>query len=49
MTLNQDIYYKFLGNLYVSVSFYDNYDNEPVAGAPANNLGATTGVGWSFP
>ena len=47
-TLNQDIYYKFSNNLYVSVSFYDNYDNRPVLGAPANNLGATTAVGWSF-
>jgi Protein of unknown function, DUF481 len=49
MTLNQDIYYKFIGNLYVSVNFWDNYDNQPVPGAPENNLGATTGVGWSFP
>lgn len=48
MTLNQDVYYKFLGDFYVRFSFYDNYDNQPVAGAPANNLGGTTSVGWSF-
>ncbi len=48
MTLNQDIYHKFLGDFYVRVSFYDNYDNRPVVGAPPNNLGATTTVGWSF-
>jgi hypothetical protein len=48
MTLNQDIYHKFLGDFYVRVSFYDNYDNKPVVGAPPNNLGATTTVGWSF-
>ena len=48
MTLNQDIYHKFLGDFYVRVSFYDNYDNRPVVGAPSNNLGATTTVGWSF-
>jgi hypothetical protein len=47
-TLNQDIYYKFSNNLYVSVSFYDNYDTQPVVGAPANNMGASTAVGWSF-
>jgi hypothetical protein len=48
MTLNQDVYYKFAGDLYVSVSFYDNYDNRPVRNAPSNNFGATTSIGWSF-
>lgn len=48
LTLNQDIYYKFLGDFYIRVSFYDNYDNQPVVGAPANNLGGSTSVGWSF-
>lgn len=48
MTLNQDVYYKFLGDFYVSLSFYDNYDNQPVVGAPANNAGVSTSVGWSF-
>jgi hypothetical protein len=47
-TLNQDIYYKFLSDFYVRMSFYDNYDNRPVVGAPSNNLGATTTFGWSF-
>jgi hypothetical protein len=49
MTLNQDVYYKIIGNFYVSISFYDNYDSHPVVGAPANNLGASTMLGWSFP
>lgn len=48
MTLNQGIYHRFVGDFYVRVSFYDNYDNRPVVGAPSNNLGATTTVGWSF-
>jgi Protein of unknown function, DUF481 len=48
MTLNQDIYYKFLGDFYIRASFYDNYDNQPVVGAPTNNLGETTSIGWSF-
>jgi hypothetical protein len=47
-TLNQDVYYKFLGDFYVRVSFYDNYDNRPVVGAPENNLGASSSIGWSF-
>lgn len=48
MTFNQDIYYKFLGDFYIRMSFYDNYDNQPVVGAPSNNLGGSTSVGWSF-
>jgi hypothetical protein len=48
MTLNQDVYYKFLKDFYVRMSFYDNYDNQPVFGAPSNNLGVSTSVGWSF-
>ncbi len=48
LTMNQDIYYKFRNDLYVSMSFYDNYDNQPVTGAPANNFGTTTSIGWSF-
>ena len=47
-TLNQDVYYKFLSDFYIRVSFYDNYDNRPVVGTPSNNLGATTTFGWSF-
>ena len=49
VTYNQDVYYKFLGNLYISLNFYDNYDNQPVLGAPSNNLGTSTTIGWSFP
>jgi Protein of unknown function, DUF481 len=48
MTLNQDIYYKFLGDFYIRFSFYDNYDNQPVIKAPVNNLGGSTTIGWSF-
>jgi hypothetical protein len=48
MTLNQDVYYKFYKDFYVRASFYDNYDNRPVVGAPQNNLGLSSTVGWSF-
>jgi hypothetical protein len=47
-TVNQDVYYKFLGDFYIRMSFYDNFDNQPVVGAPSNNLGGSTSVGWSF-
>jgi hypothetical protein len=48
MTINENIYYKFYRDFTIGVSFYDNYDNRPVVGAPANNLGASTTLGWSF-
>jgi hypothetical protein len=48
MTLNQDVYYKFYKDFYIRASFYDNYDNRPVVGAPQNNLGLSSTVGWSF-
>jgi Protein of unknown function, DUF481 len=48
MTLNQDVYFKFYKDFYIRASFYDNYDNKPVIGAPSNNLGVSSTVGWSF-
>lgn len=48
MTVNEDVYYKFYKDFYVRASFYDNYDNRPVVGAPPNNLGLSSTVGWSF-
>lgn len=48
LTLNEDIYVKFYKDFYVRGSFYDNYDNRPTASAPANNLGTSLTVGWSF-
>jgi hypothetical protein len=49
MTLDQDLYYKLPKNFNLSVTFYDNYDNQPVEAAPQNNLGVTSSLGWSFP
>lgn len=48
MTLNEDVYVKFYKDFYVRGSFYDNYDNRPTVSAPANNLGTSLTVGWSF-
>ncbi len=48
MTLNEDVYVKFYKDFYVRGSFYDNYDNQPTVTAPANNLGTSLTVGWSF-
>lgn len=48
MTLNEDIYWKIAGDLYMRVGIYDNFDNEPAGEAPKNDAGGSTSVGWSF-
>ena len=48
LTINEDVYYKFYKDFYIRASFYNNYDNRPVEGAPSNNLGLSTTIGWSF-
>jgi hypothetical protein len=48
LTINQDVYFKFYKDFYLRASFYNNYDNRPVVGAPSNNLGVSSTVGWSF-
>ena len=48
MTLNQDIYLKLAHDFYLRLGFYDNFDNQPAAGAPKNDAGGSTTIGWSF-
>lgn len=35
-------------DLFLDLSFYDSYDNRAVAGAPSNDWGLATSVGYSF-
>jgi len=57
MTFNQDVYYKFLGDFYVRLSFYDNYD-KPASRRCAiqqlwrhnnNRLVVSLGLVWTEP
>ncbi|HET6268105.1 MAG TPA: DUF481 domain-containing protein [Acidobacteriota bacterium] len=40
--------WELIKDLYWNVSLFDNYDNNPVPGAPNNNFGVTTSLGWTF-
>jgi putative salt-induced outer membrane protein YdiY len=44
VSYRQDLF----GDLYMRVSFYDQYDSEPPAGAEENDLGTTLAVGWDL-
>ena len=35
-------------DLFLQISLYDSYDNEPSAGSPNNDWGLTTSIGYSF-
>ncbi len=35
-------------NLFLRISFYENYDSAPPSKAPKNDLGAATSLGWTF-
>lgn len=45
-----DISYRqdLFGDLYMRLSFYDQYDSEPPPGAAENDLGTTLAVGWDL-
>jgi len=44
VSYRQDLF----GDLYMRVSFYDQYDSEPPPGAEKNDLGTTLAVGWDI-
>jgi Protein of unknown function, DUF481 len=40
--------WELVTDLYWNVSVFDNYDSQPQPGAPNNNFGITTSIGWTF-
>jgi len=44
VSYRQDLF----GDLYMRLSFYDQYDSEPPPGAEKNDLGTTLAVGWDL-
>lgn len=44
ISYRQDLF----GDLYMRVSFYDQYDSDPPEGAQENDLGTTLAVGWDL-
>lgn len=39
---------KLRNNFYTNLSFWDNYDSRPPANSKGNELGISSGVGWTF-
>jgi hypothetical protein len=42
------VYWKFIGDLYFRVTFWDNYDSRPPLETSKNDYGINTTIGWSF-
>ena len=46
--LDTSAYLDLWGDLYVRFSLFDNFDSRPPTGAPRNDIGGSTTVGWTF-
>jgi putative salt-induced outer membrane protein YdiY len=47
-TTNNSLTIKLTNNFHFTLSFWDNYDSRPPAPAKNNELGLSSGIGWSF-
>jgi putative salt-induced outer membrane protein YdiY len=45
---NNSLTIKLRNNFYLDFSFWDNFDSEPPPTAKKNELGISSGIGWSF-
>jgi putative salt-induced outer membrane protein YdiY len=48
ITTNNSLSIKLRNNFYLLFTFWDNFDSRPPLTARKNELGTSTGVGWSF-
>jgi len=48
LTTNNSLSIKLRNNFYLLFTFWDNFDSRPPATARKNELGTSTGIGWSF-
>ncbi len=48
VTTNNSLNIKLRNNFHLSFTFWDNYDSRPPVTARKNELGISTGIGWSF-
>jgi hypothetical protein len=47
-TTNNSLVIKLTNNFHFNLTFWDNYDSRPPATAKNNELGLSSGIGWSF-
>jgi putative salt-induced outer membrane protein YdiY len=48
ITTNNSLSIKLRNNFYLQFTFWDNFDSRPPTTARKNQLGTSTGIGWSF-
>ncbi|MGA7191938.1 MAG: DUF481 domain-containing protein [Candidatus Acidiferrales bacterium] len=48
VTTNNSLTFKLRNNFHLAFTFWDNFDSRPPATAKKNELGTSTGIGWSF-
>jgi putative salt-induced outer membrane protein YdiY len=48
LTTNNSVNIKLRNNFYLAFTFWDNFDSRPPATARKNELGTSSGIGWSF-
>jgi hypothetical protein len=48
VTTNNSVTIKLRNNFHLSFTFWDNFDSRPPATAKRNELGLSSGIGWSF-
>jgi putative salt-induced outer membrane protein YdiY len=48
LTTNNSVTIKLRNNFHLAFTFWDNFDSRPPATARKNELGTSTGIGWSF-
>ena len=48
LTTNNSLTIKLRNNFYLQFTFWDNFDSRPPATARKNELGTSSGIGWSF-
>jgi putative salt-induced outer membrane protein YdiY len=48
VTTNNSVTIKLRNNFHLAFTFWDNFDSRPPATAKKNELGTSTGIGWSF-
>ncbi|MFZ3329951.1 MAG: DUF481 domain-containing protein, partial [Candidatus Acidiferrales bacterium] len=48
LTTNNSLNIKLRSNFHLAFTFWDNFDSRPPATAKRNELGVSSGIGWSF-
>jgi Protein of unknown function, DUF481 len=48
LTTNNSLTIKLRNNFHLAFTFWDNFDSRPPSTAKRNELGLSTGIGWSF-